>query len=197
MAVPPEHRRADHLVPAAQAFVADVSAEQARLGDLTRQQLDAVTELQEIEQRLARVAAQAGAHQDGHPSVGPVTAEMLAVGVDVEGLAAELDAARAHERACEEAVEPEVMTGAAEAFLVARLDAHRRVSYAGSVPLVLDDALAPFDDAARARVLERLSREAGDVQIVYVTGGDPAVIAWADQAGFERAAVVRWPSAQP
>jgi hypothetical protein len=77
-----------------------------------------------------------------------------------------------------------------EWFLLARLAAQRSVSFAGSLPLVVDDALAALPGAARAHLLDRLERMASTVQVVYL-GDDPEVAAWAERAGPDRAAVVR------
>jgi hypothetical protein len=77
-----------------------------------------------------------------------------------------------------------------EWFLLARLAAQRSVSYAGSVPLVVDDALAALPSNARSHLLDRLERMASTVQLIYV-GDDAEVASWAERAGRDRAAVVR------
>jgi hypothetical protein len=76
-----------------------------------------------------------------------------------------------------------------EWYLLARLAAQRAVSFAGSVPLVLDEALADLADHDVRRVLQRLERMAASVQLVLVSE-DPAVALWADDVGVDRAAVV-------
>jgi len=83
---------------------------------------------------------------------------------------------------------------AVEFYLLARLAALRTVSYAGSVPLVIDDALAglPSDDVEQ--VLHKLERMSETVQIVYLSDDD-TVSSWARSIGFERAAVVPAPAA--
>ncbi len=65
----------------------------------------------------------------------------------------------------------------------------RAASYCGSVPLVLDDALARLDPTSTREILDRLERMAATVQVVVVTEDLPAA-AWASQLGPERAAVV-------
>jgi hypothetical protein len=76
-----------------------------------------------------------------------------------------------------------------EWFLLARLAAQRSVSFAGSVPLVLDAALDGLPEAELRRILERLERMAASVQIVLVSD-DPSLALWADMVGPDRAAVV-------
>jgi len=59
----------------------------------------------------------------------------------------------------------------------------------GSVPLVIDDALAAVGDDDVRHLLDRLERMSSAVQILYL-GDDPRVGDWARAAGIERAAVV-------
>jgi hypothetical protein len=77
-----------------------------------------------------------------------------------------------------------------EWYLLARLAAQRSVSIAGSVPLLLDDALSGLDDDDLVHVLGRLERMADAVQVIVISD-DPRAAAWADLTGPERAAVVR------
>jgi hypothetical protein len=72
----------------------------------------------------------------------------------------------------------EIDPEAIELYLLARLAAQRHVSYAGSVPLVIDDALAGVPEAGVHQVLRGLARMAEAVQVVYVTD-DPAIVEWA------------------
>jgi hypothetical protein len=76
-----------------------------------------------------------------------------------------------------------------EWYLLARLAGQRQVSFAGSVPLVLDDALASVDDEGLVHLLDRLERMAGAVQVVHLTD-DERVHRWAESLGPDRAAVV-------
>lgn len=78
--------------------------------------------------------------------------------------------------------------------LLARLAAQRSVSFAGSVPLVLDDALAGMPEEQILDVLRQLDRMSEAVQIVLLTS-DPTITSWVDQIGFDRAAVVTAPAA--
>lgn len=83
---------------------------------------------------------------------------------------------------------------AIEFYLLNRLASLRNISYAGSVPLVVDDALAGVDPEEVRQLLSRLERIAEAVQVIYLTD-DETVTAWALSAGFERAAVVDAPPA--
>jgi uncharacterized protein YhaN len=83
---------------------------------------------------------------------------------------------------------------AVEFYLLARLAALRSASFAGSVPLVIDDALRGLSQPDVEQVLHKLERMSESVQIVYLTD-DPRVSSWADLIGFERAAVVTAPPA--
>jgi hypothetical protein len=82
---------------------------------------------------------------------------------------------------------------AIEFYLLARLAALRSVSYAGSVPLVIDDALADLSQRDVEHLLHKLERMSESVQIVYLSD-DPTVSAWARGIGFERGAVVDAPA---
>lgn len=81
-----------------------------------------------------------------------------------------------------------------EFYLLARLADLRNVSYAGSVPLLIDDALAGMGADDVRQVLGKLERMSESVQIIYLSD-DPDVRAWAEGAGFEAAAVVAAPAA--
>ena len=72
----------------------------------------------------------------------------------------------------------------------ARLAAQRSASYAGSVPLVLDDALAGMDPALARSILDRLERMASSVQLVILSE-ELATSSWAESLGEERALVVQ------
>ena len=87
----------------------------------------------------------------------------------------------------------EIDPEAIEFYLLARLAAQRQVSYSGSVPALVDDALAGIPEESVHRVLDGLGRMAAAVQVVYLTD-DPSVLAWA-RANPDTAAVVAWSSA--
>jgi len=71
-----------------------------------------------------------------------------------------------------------------EWYLLARLAAQRSVSYAGSVPLVLDDPLVRLAEDEVTYLMDRLLRMTEAVQVVYV-GDDRRVVEWADTAGAD------------
>jgi hypothetical protein len=76
-----------------------------------------------------------------------------------------------------------------EFYLLERMAAVRSRSHAGSVPLVLDEALAGRAQDDVVRVLGQLERMSEAVQVIYLTE-DEAVIEWADSVGLQRAAAV-------
>jgi hypothetical protein len=73
-----------------------------------------------------------------------------------------------------------------EWYLLSRVAAQRMVSYAGSVPLVFDDALAEVRGADLVHLLSRLERMSTAVQMILVSEDDE-VAAWADSVGGDRA----------
>ena len=87
----------------------------------------------------------------------------------------------------------EIDPEAIELYLLARLAAQRQVSYSGSVPALVDDALVGVPEDSVRRVLDGLAQMAASVQVVYITD-DPAVLAWA-RAHPDVASVVSWSSA--
>jgi hypothetical protein len=78
---------------------------------------------------------------------------------------------------------------AVEFYLLARLAALRNVSFAGSIPLVVDDAFSRLSAGEVRDLLVKLERMADAVQIIYLTD-DESVTNWALEVGFQRAAVV-------
>lgn len=76
-----------------------------------------------------------------------------------------------------------------EFYLLGRMAALRGRSHAGSVPLVIDEALAGRTEDEVTRVLGQLERMSESVQVIYLTE-DEAVIEWADSVGLQRAAAV-------
>jgi hypothetical protein len=70
-----------------------------------------------------------------------------------------------------------------------RLADHRDRSFAGTVPIVIEDLLGLFDLDAVSRLLDELVTLADGVQVI-ILDDDLPVVTWATSAGFERAAVV-------
>ena len=89
-----------------------------------------------------------------------------------------------------EAVDEDSIAEEIEWYLLARLAAQRAVCLGGSLPLLLDDALAGLDEDQLGHVLGRLERMADAVQVIVVSD-DPLAASWALLAGQDRAAVVR------
>lgn len=79
-----------------------------------------------------------------------------------------------------------------EFYLLARLAAQRNVSFSGSVPMVLDDALSGLSPGQVHTLLNKLGRMSEAVQMVYLSE-DPAVADWAESVGLTHAAVVSLP----
>ena len=77
-----------------------------------------------------------------------------------------------------------------EWYLIARLATQRAVCLGGSLPMLLDDALAALEQDQLIHVLDRLERMADAVQVIVVTD-DPRASAWAVDAGLDRAAAVQ------
>ena len=78
---------------------------------------------------------------------------------------------------------------AIEFYILARLAAQRAVSYAGSVPMVIDDAFLGIDPDEVRSLLGKLEQVSESVQIIYLTN-DPVVIEWTASVGLNRAAAV-------
>ncbi|MBV6508789.1 MAG: hypothetical protein JJLCMIEE_01855 [Acidimicrobiales bacterium] len=78
---------------------------------------------------------------------------------------------------------------AVEWYVLARLANQRAVSYAGSVPLVLDEPLKGWAFEDVSNVFDRLERMAEVVQVIYLSD-DADVVSWGRELGEDRAAVV-------
>jgi hypothetical protein len=168
--------------------LAVIEAELAAAADAERASAES---LAAVEGELAQAAA--AADIEVLMTSMEAAAETAAIATaDVNAYEAELAAVDARLRELEDAGAVAASTpseGELEWYLLARLAAQRAVSYAGSVPLVLDEALHDLSGAALVRVLERLERMSGAVQLIVLTD-DPAATAWAAEAGLERALVL-------
>ena len=71
-----------------------------------------------------------------------------------------------------------------EWYLLTRLAGLRSLSFAGSVPLVLDGALMDLDRESAHRVLDKVEAMTDVVQVIYL-GDDDAVVEWAALRGPE------------
>lgn len=113
---------------------------------------------------------------------------------DAEGRAAALEIERLQDIVVAQGNGTATPAEELEWYLLARLAAQRSVSVAGSVPLLLDDALRGLGAGDVDHLLGRLERMAEAVQVIIISE-DPVVASWAVSAGPARAAVVR-PSAR-
>lgn len=163
----------------------EVEAAEARLAS-HRQASDRVAELcgllEEIESRLSDLGDN-------------ISAQESLVSAAAEGMIAteeRLSAAPDPEEAA--AVVEDVLVGMPEGvddtewYLLTRLAGLRALSYAGSVPLVLDGALADLDREAAHRVLDKVEAMTDVVQVIYL-GDDDAVVEWAAHRGPNAAVI--------
>ncbi len=174
-----QRRLEDELATAARAE-ADAQEELRAMAALEPISSEALAEATaEAERTLAARSAEAGA-------AASTLAELLA---ERETATLAADALRASIDQADDGREVSIGEEA-EWYLLARLAAQRSVSLAGSIPLLIDDALRGLEDGELQHVLDRLERMAEAVQVIVVSE-DPLVTAWALDAGEDRAAVVR------
>jgi len=158
---------------------AEVEAAEARLAR-HRQASDRVAELcgllEEIEARLSDLGEN-------------ISAQESLVAAAAEGLAAtEAQLAAAADASDEPVALEDLLVGLPEGvddtewYLLTRLAGLRAVSYAGSVPLVLDGALADLDRESAHRMLDKVEAMTDVVQVIYL-GDDDAVVEWAALRG--------------
>jgi hypothetical protein len=151
-----------------------------------RQASDRVAELcgllEEIEARLSDLGEHISAQEDlvAAASEGLIaTEERLSAAPDPEDAAALVE---------------DLIVGMPEGvddtewYLLTRLAGLRAVSYAGSVPLVLDGALSELDREDAHRVLDKVESMTDVVQVIYL-GDDDAVVEWAALRGPHAAVI--------
>jgi len=78
---------------------------------------------------------------------------------------------------------------ATEWYVLARLAALRRISIAGSAPILIDDAFADLDPEDAVRLVARIGGMADAVQVMIMSD-DADIATWAKSAGSERAGIV-------
>lgn len=150
------------------AAAVEAEVEAADRAEAREALLDAATQVQAVATaRLMKVAGDL-AEQSAEPPAPAPSADAFEVPVD------EVDDGR------EEAL---------EFYLLARLASLRNVSFAGAVPLVVDDAFGGLQRDELRKLLGKLERMAEAVQIIYLTD-DETITDWATEVGFQRAAVV-------
>lgn len=118
------------------------------------------------------------------------TEDRALAALDAEGSAAALEIERLQDIVAAQGSGSTTPAEELEWYLLARLAAQRSVSIAGSLPLVLDDALRGLHGDEVRHLLGRLERMAEAVQVIVISA-DPVVAGWAEEAGPARAAVVR------
>lgn len=139
----------------------------------------------------ATLQAAEARHQE---AIAQLEAEDLALeALDAEGREAALEIERLQDIVAAQGTGSATPAEELEWYLLARLASQRSVSVAGSVPLLLDEALRGLHADELDHLLGRLERMAEAVQVIVISE-DPVVAAWAEEAGPARAAVVR-PSA--
>lgn len=175
---------------------AEVEAAEARLAR-HRQASDRVAELcgllEEIEGRLASLGENIGAQED------LVAAAAEGMATTEERLAAGPEAGDADDvgSALDDLLLGMTEVDDTEWYLLTRLASLRALSFAGSVPLVLDGALADLDREAAHRVLDKVEAMTDVVQVIYL-GDDDAVVEWAALRGSEATVITATtPTADP
>lgn len=170
---------------------AEEEGEYADLLEAREALLDAAIQVESVAttrlNKLAAELAAAEAGESGAPAAEPAPGSTSPLYAAPDPIRAETDAAFADTSGVDASPE------AVEFFLLARLAALRTVSFAGSVPLLIDDALTALSRKDVEQLLHKLERMSESVQIIYLSD-DEAVNRWADDIGFERAAVVAAPS---
>lgn len=191
---------------AARARVAEIDEQLAALeGDEVIDLTDTGTALDdetraELEAELATVSEDEGDYRDLVEARGALleTAEASAAVARTKleqiaaGLAPEVASAPSSDDDFADTEDVDAGAEAVEFALLGRVANLRNASFAGSVPLLLDDALAGLEPGEIRHLLDRLERMADAVQVIYLSD-DPVIAAWARDAGFERAAVVPAP----
>lgn len=187
------------------AVAAASSHEEAALADLRRVEDALATatraEAEDTEQLRAQSEAESASSPEELAEVlahaEATTATEQALTAEAASAMAELDEQRRRATSAVEslheadgAADDTSMAEEIEWYLLARLAAQRSVSLAGSLPLLVDDALSGLDEDELGHVLGRLERMAEAVQVIVVTD-DPLASSWALLVGADRAAVVR------
>jgi hypothetical protein len=157
--------------------------------DVLREQLDLATQDQAdhadaLEGRLALVDAATQVEAVASSQVMKIAASLVET--------ASPDAAAGHPPASDPDFDVDADAGGPEAiefYLLARLAAQRSVSYAGSVPMVIDDAFLGLDADETRSLLGKLEQVSDSVQIIYLSD-DRHILEWAGSVGLSRAAAV-------
>jgi hypothetical protein len=190
---------ADELVEAAQEQerlrIDDIGRLEAEAAEAAAAEAAATTELRRLEGSVDETD-DAGAQSvveleellgDATSQIDELALALAAAEAERADVAAEVEERReAHASATGEMV---ASADEVEWYLLSRMAAQRAVSFAGSLPLVLDNALSALDDVEVTRLLDRVERMATSVQLIALSDS-AALRAWATNAGVERASVV-------
>lgn len=200
-------RRVQDLQAAMAEF--DIGRHNNELRDLQKQRVEIVEALKVATARRDEVAAQrdavAAIDKDGR-SISEVEGALVEARAAAEQAAAAASAADSALVALQEeltalesqlAAERVTSGGVAaevdeiEFYVLARIAALRSASFAGSVPLLVDNAFAALSAEDEMRVLRRLERMADSVQVIYLTDR-PEIAAAIEAMTVDRAAVVQF-----
>lgn len=175
--------------------MAEASTERMRLAaelEQVESQLSAVSPQPELEAAIAHQRTMAD-RLDAQETLVAAAAEVAQSAAERVALAEQVglpETGLPDHAASRGSVDGSTIADEVERFLLARLAAQRAVSYAGSVPLVIDDALAGRPHEVVTALLEQLQRVADHVQIVYLTDDD-AVADWAAASDGARVGLIR------
>ena len=188
-----EQRAADAATAVRDARAAYIAADTTLL-DARRAESDAVVELAALTEQLEQTgqlidrAAREAAVEVAQSAADEARVEVTRLRADAAALDQRM--AALPEPSAEDAeIDVDASIEELEWYLLSRVAAQRAVSYAGSVPLILDDALGDISAEALDHVLERLERMTSAVQVI-VLSDDAEVAQWAERAGPDRAAIV-------
>jgi hypothetical protein len=179
-----EAARAEHESAGEQARL---QAELAAAVGAERQAQDALNDLTRLIRGIGPDDRSARAAVVGEAEVAVAHAEAAVAAARAE--LAEVD--ELLERLTSEGDDESVVTSATaveelEWYLLSRLAEQRSLSYAGSLPFVLDDALRGVRGDGLHHLLSRLERMSSAVQVVILSD-DNEIAAWADAIGADRA----------
>lgn len=176
------HEEADATSQAVAAAEAALVAARQELADLEAQSRVG------LDQFTTAVAEAESAHFDARSRLESATNELAALSSEGQAMATAIE--RLQDIVAAGDVGEATPAEELEWYLLARLASQRAVSIGGSLPVVLDDALAGLDDEDVLHILERLEPMAEAMQLI-VLSEDPVVSQWALDAGPSRAAVVQ------
>ena len=176
------------------------------VGPIRARMDDAARRIERNEQRVAHVAAQRvvverllSAAESVVEAAEAARRDLTHVAADMERATAQLNVAEERNRVAEsersaqrlaarKAAAATADVDGVEWSLLARIAAQRSVSFVGSMPLVIDDALSTFPFERVEAVYDRLARMSDVVQIFVLTD-DPAVSSWATGLGSRSARI--------